>query len=776
MTLTSTHIKKRVSDLLARMTLQEKIRQLGGYWFYELQTKGRLDQEKVKAKLKDGVGQITRIAGAGNLTPLETAKAYNHIQKFLLEETRLGIPSINHEECCSGVMALGGTVYPQMIGLASTFKPELAKRMAEQIRKQMLAIGARQGLAPVLDVGRDPRWGRIEETFGEDPLLVSQFGKAYIQGLQGENPAEAVMATGKHFIGHAFSQGGLNCGPVHLGERDLWDVYMAPFQAAIRDAGLMSMMNAYTELDGELVAASKRILMDLLRDTLGFDGVVVSDYEAVVMIHNYHKSSPTRKDAAVSALTAGIDVELPTFDCYMPGLEEALETGEISLETIDLSVAHHLTKKFELGLFENPYVDEGNVLAEFETPANRELAKEIARQSLVLLKNDGTLPLKETIKKIALVGPNADNRRCMLGDYSYSAVLELLTQDPPSGSGYEGLTQADIEKMPVEILTVFESLRHALPASVKVDYAKGCDISGDDKSGFDEAVRLAKAADAAVVVLGHKSGLAFNCTTGEFRDSTDLGLPGVQAALLEAILETGKPVVLVLINGRPLSIPSLIEASNAVLEAWVPGEEGAGAIASALLGELNPGGKLPVSIARSVGQVPVFYNYKPSGMRSNIYGDYVNETVKPLFPFGHGLSYTHFKYCNLKLGKEHVGLDEILQVSFDVKNIGSVAGDEVVQFYTSDEYAEFPRPVKELRGFARVHLLPGEKKHIRFDLPVNMLAYYGEGLRLVLEPGTVRALIGSSSEDIRLQAAFEVTGDTKQIVKDRVLDCPVTVI
>lgn len=775
MTPTPSHIKQRVSDLLAQMTLQEKIRQLGGYWFYELQTKGQLDLEKVRVKLKDGVGQITRIAGAGNLTPLEAAKAYNQIQKFLLEETRLGIPAINHEECCSGLMALESTVYPQMIGLASTFQPELARKMTQQIRKQMLAIGARQGLAPVLDVGRDPRWGRIEETFGEDPLLVSQFGKAYIQGLQGEDPAQAVMSTGKHFIGHAFSQGGLNCGPVHLGERDLWDIYMAPFQAAIRDAGLMSMMNAYPELDGELVAASKRILTELLRDTLGFDGVVVSDYEAVVMIHNYHKSSPTRKDAAVRALAAGIDVELPTFDCYMPGLQEALEAGELSLETIDLSVTRHLTKKFELGLFENPYVDENAVLAEFETPANRELAKEIAGQSLVLLKNDGTLPLKETVRKIALIGPNADNRRCMLGDYSYSAVLELMHQDPPSGSGYEGLTQADIEKMPVEIPTVFETLKRALPAGMEVAYAKGCDISGMDKSGFAEAVELAQDADLAVLVLGHKSGLAYDCTTGEFRDSTDLGLPGVQAELLQAILEIGKPVVLVLINGRPLSIPGLIEASNAVLEAWVPGEEGAGAIVSALLGELNPGGKLPVSIARSVGQVPVFYNYKPSGMRSNIYGDYVNESIKPLFAFGHGLSYTQFEYSNLSLDKQNASLNDTLRVSLDVSNIGKVAGDEVVQLYTSDEYAEFPRPVKELRGFVRLHLLPGQSKSICFDLPVNMLAYYGEGLKLVLEPGTVKILVGSSSEDIRLQAAFEVRGETKQIVNDRVLDCPVTV-
>ena len=774
--MTTSQVKKRVHELLQQMTLQEKICQLGGHWFYEFQTQGRLDTEKVRVKLKHGIGQITRIAGSGNLSPLETAKAYNTIQKFLREETRLGIPAINHEECCSGVTALGGTVYPQMIGLASTFQPELARQMTEQIRRQMLAMGARQGLAPVLDVGRDPRWGRIEETFGEDPLLVTQFGKAYIQGLQGDDPLEGVMATGKHFVGHSFSQGGLNCGPVHLGERDLWDVYLQPFQAAIREAGLMSMMNAYPELDGEVVAASKRILTDLLRDTLGFDGVVVSDYEAVVMIHNYHKSAPTRKDAAIRALTAGIDVELPSFDCYRPGLEEALEAGELSLETIDQAVSRHLSKKMELGLFENPYVDEGSVLVEFETPENRRLAKEIARQSLVLLKNDGTLPLKQSIKKIALIGPNADNQRCMLGDYSYASMRELLFQDPPEGSGYQGLTKADLEKMPVEIASVLESFRSVLPGSTEIRYAKGCDIASQDKSGFAEAVEIASDADVAVLILGHKSGLGYDCTTGEFRDSTDLGLPGVQAELLQGILETGKPVILVLINGRPLSIPSLVEAANAVLEAWVPGEEGAGAIVSAILGEFNPGGKLPVSIARSAGQVPVFYNFKPSGMRSNIYGDYVNESVKPLYPFGHGLSYTQFEYTNLLLNKVQAGLDEIVQVSCEVRNSAQMAGDEVVQLYTRDEYATFPRPVKELRGFARIHLLPGEKKTIQFDLPVNMLAYYGEGLKLVLEPGTVKIMLGSSSDDIRLEADLEVVGEKIQVVEERVFECPVTIL
>lgn len=770
-----TIIQKQIDVLLEQMTLEEKIRQLGGYWFYELQTAGQLDQIKVKEKLGNGIGQITRIAGSGNLSPKQAAKAYNQIQKFLIEHTRLGIPAINHEECCAGLMALESTVFPQMIGLASTFQPELAKEMTEHIRQQMLAMGARQGLAPVLDVGRDPRWGRIEETFGEDPLLVSQFGMAYIQGLQGDNPTQGIMATGKHFIGHAFSQGGLNCGPVHLGDRDLWDVYMAPFQAAIRDAGLMSMMNAYPELDGEVVAASKHILTDLLRSKLGFDGLVVSDYEAVVMIHNYHQAAKNRKEAAIKALTAGIDVELPTFDCYFTGLTEALESGEISMETIDLSIRRHLQKKIELGLFENPYVDEDGVLAQFETQTNRDLANRIACQSLVLLKNDGLLPLRKDIKNLAVIGPNANSGRCMMGDYSYSAVLELMHQDPPFDSAYCGLSQSEIERLPVKINTVLESIRQILPIDANVLFAKGCDVNSNDITGFAEAIDIANQADAVVIVIGHISGLAKTCTTGEFRDSTELGLPGVQSALVKKIMDTGKPVILVMINGRPLSVSELIEDSNAVLEAWVPGEEGGQAIAKALFGDVNPGGRLPVSIVRSVGQIPNFYNHKPSGMHSNIYHDYVSESVEPLFPFGHGLSYTQFNYSNLVLDRMHAGINEDIVISLDVSNVGKVDGDEVIQLYTRDEYAYFPRPVKELRGFTRVHLSPGEKRHISFQLPVNMLAYYGEGLNLVLEPGKIKVMVGASSGDIRLESEFEIIGKNLEVVKDRVFVCPVQV-
>jgi beta-glucosidase len=376
--------------LLAQLTLEEKLAQVGSYWMHELQTGSEPDPAKLTEKLRHGIGQITRIAGDSALAPRAAARAANSIQRFLRERTRLGIPAIVHEECCSGAMILGGTAYPQMLGLASTFQPELAEAMTNAISKQLRAIGAHQGLAPVLDIARDARWGRCEETFGEDPLLVSHFGMAYVRGLQGERLRDGIMATGKHFVGHSLSQGGLNCGPVHMGIRDLYDIYLPPFQAAIRDAGLASIMNAYPELDGEVVAASSRILTGLLRDTLGFDGLVVSDYEAVAMIHTYHRAAADPSAAAKLAIEAGIDVELPTVNYYGDHLRAALEAGSISLDTLDLAVRRHLQKKLELGLFENPYIDEGRVLEVFETPENRALARQIARQSMVLLKNDGS--------------------------------------------------------------------------------------------------------------------------------------------------------------------------------------------------------------------------------------------------------------------------------------------------------------------------------------------------------------------------------------------------
>ena len=772
----TSRIDQRLKSILSQMTLDEKLAQLGSYWMYELQTKGELDQGKIASKLKHGIGQITRLAGASTLDPCSAAEAANRLQKFLVEETRLGIPAILHEECCCGALMLGGTMYPQMLGLAATFQPELAQSMTTAIRSQLLAIGARQALAPVLDIARDPRWGRVEETFGEDPTLASHFGVAFIKGLQGESLAEGVLATGKHFIGHSFSQGGLNCAPVHMGWQEVYEVYMAPFQAAIRLASLGAVMNAYPELDGEVVAASRHILTDILRHELGFDGLVVSDYEAVSMLHNFHHIASDKSMAACLALDAGIDVELPTVNCYGEPLRAALEAGDISIETVDRSVRCHLERKIELGLFEYPYVEEGRALEVFETPQNRALARQIARQSMVLLKNDGSLPLQKTHKRIAVIGPNANDGRNQLGDYSYSAMKELHEQRSLPDSSFANVDTTWIDAHKIRVTTVLEGIRAAVSEETEVLYNKGCEILDDDRTGFEEAVKVAQQADIVILVLGDRSGLTPDCTTGETRDSADLRLPGVQESLAKTIIGTGKPVVVVLINGRPYAIPWLAENANAILEAWLPGEEGGAAIVDILFGDANPGGKLPISFPRTVGQVPVFYSSKPSGTGSFWYKEYVDKKVTPLYPFGYGLSYTEFKFEDLAISPKSAAVGESVDISLTVTNTGPVEGDEVVQLYIRDEFASVPRPTKELKGYVRVRLLPGEKKSIFFHLLVNQIAFYDTTLNLVLEAGKISVMVGSSSDDIRLTGEFEITGASKMPIQERLFFCPVDVV
>jgi beta-glucosidase len=766
-------IPERVEDLLGQMTLDEKLAQLYSFWIFELlDEEQHLSARKMKHRLANGIGQITRAGGASTFDPTSSARTVNAIQHFLLNETRLGIPAIVHEECCSGYMALGGTIFPQMLGLASSFRPELAEQMAAVIRRQMRSVGAHQGLGPVLDVGRDPRWGRVEETFGEDPVLVGKFGMAYVRGLQGESlKTGGVMATAKHFVGHSLSQAGQNCAPVHLGWRELWDTYIPPFQAAIRDAGLHSIMNAYPEIDGEVVAASRSILTDLLRGQLGFEGLLVSDYESILMILNYHHAALDLASAAALALAAGIEVELPNPACYREPLREALESGKIRMELVDAAVCRHLQKKFELGLFENPYVDEGRVLEVYETPDQRDLARNIAGQSMVLLTNHGLLPLEKNLSKLAVIGPNADDRRNLQGDYSYASMFEYMSSLPTPGSSLKRADQAWIDAHAVRIPTILESIRAAAP-STQVLYARGCDILDGERSGFEQAVRAADEADAVVLVLGDRSGLVPNCSTGETRDSVDLHLPGVQDELAHVILSTGKPVAVVLINGRPLALPELAERADAILEAWLPGEEGGPAVAAALFGETNPGGKLPITFPRHVGQVPVFYDQKPSGGKSKWYGDYVSVASRPLFPFGHGLSYTTFEYSGLSIAAREYEPGETVVIRVNVRNAGRRAGDEVVQLYVCDETASLPRPVKELKGFIRLGLQPGESRWVTFHLPVNQLAFYDRDC-LIVEAGRIKVMVGSSSEDIRCVGEFNISGAGEIPVKDRVFVCHV---
>jgi beta-glucosidase len=769
-------ISERIDDLLAQMTLDEKLAQLISFWVHELiDGQGNPSQEQVNTLLKEGVGQITRPAGASTLGPAACARTINALQRFLVNETRLGIPAIMHEECCSGYTALGGTTFPQMIGVASSFQPDLAEQMASVIRQQMRAVGTHQGLAPVLDVARDPRWGRTEETFGEDPTLISQFGMAYIKGLQGKSLTEGgVMATGKHFVGHSYSQGGQNCAPVRMGVHDLWDIALMPFQAAIRDAGLHTIMNSYPELDGVVVAASRHFLTGLLREQLGFDGLLTSDYEAIPMIHNYHNMAANLKEAAILALQAGIDVELPSRKAYGDPLKAALEERRISLEMVDLAVRRHLQKKFELGLFEKPFVDEGHVLEVFETLEQRTLARKVAWQSMVLLTNNGMLPLKKNISKLAVIGPNAADTRNLVGDYSYTAMLEFSASVAAPGSNLHNHDQPAFKAQTVKMISVLEAIRAIIPTG-QVVHAKGCEVLGDDRSGFDEALRVASQAEAVVLVLGDRSGLTATCSMGETRDSADLRLPGVQEELADAILATGKPVTVVLITGRPYAINSIAEKADAILEAWLPGEEGGAAVAETLFGDNNPGGKLAMTFPRHAGQLPIFYSQKPSGGKSNWYGDYVTIPASPLFPFGHGLSYTSFEYSAFAVSRTQASSGESVDVSVSLKNSGPRTGDEVVQLYICDMYGSIPRPVKELKGFIRLELEPSESRRVTFHLPVDQLAFYDEKLDLVVEAGTIKIMVGSSSDDIRCEGSFEITGAACQPVKDRVFICPVTV-
>jgi beta-glucosidase len=639
--------------------------------------------------------------------------------------------------------------------------------MAGVIRTQMRAVGAHQTLAPVLDVSRDPRWGRSEETFGEDPYLISRIGSAYVRGVQGEDRRRGVVATGKHFVGYGASEGGLNWAPAHIPRRELLEVYVAPFAAAIREAGLASMMNAYHEIDGVPCGASRELLETLLRDELGFDGVVVADYVTVPTLMSYHRLTATKAEAARLALEAGIDVELPVLDCYGKPLREALDDGRVDAALADRSVARVLRMKFELGLFEEPYVDAEAAPASFDTDEQRALARRVAQKSMVLLKNEGDLlPLEPSLRRLAVIGPSADTVRLLQGDYHYPSHLELrLGSDDETGLA---------ELLP-RMVSVLEGIRGLVSPQTEIVFAQGCDTTGDSTEGFAEAVEAARRAEVAVVVVGGKSGMVDGCTSGEFADRADLGLPGVQQALVEAVVAAGTPTVVVLIDGRPLALPWIAEHVPAVLEAWLPGEEGGNAVADVLFGDVSPGGKLPVSPPRSVGQVPVYYGHKPSGGRSQVRGDYVDLPTKPLFPFGHGLSYSRFEYANLGLSAAEVPAKGAVDVSVDVANAGLRPGEEVVQLYVHDVVASITRPVKQLAGFQRIGLGPGEGRRLTFRLDVSQLAFYSREMELIVEPGRVEVMVGSSSGDIRLSGSFEIAGEERVLARSEIISTRVEV-
>ncbi len=726
---------ERVEDLLSRMTLEEKVYQLTGALGSLAHPERPPAMDKYKQQIGNGIGHFSRPIGSIVLDADQAVALGNELQRLLVEETRLGIPGIIHEECLSGLLANGPTVFPQGVNHGAAWNPELTHAVAREIRGQVLAAGVHQVLTPLFDVARDPRWGRVEETFGEDPYLVARIGVAFVKGIQGGDGEPLLVATAKHFAGHSAPEGGRNAAPVHYGEREFREIFLFPFEAAIREAKAHSVMNAYHDWDGVPCVASRWLLTEVLRDELGFEGTVVSDYESIDWLRRFFDVAETPVEAAALAANAGIDIELPRQVNYGPPLAEAVEQGLVSHDHLDEMVRRVLTTKFELGLFEKPYADPAGADGYNDNPRARALAREAARQSLVLLKNDAnTLPLRKDVKTIALVGPSAGSARCFFGDYTFTAHY--------THQGYEELS--------VPAASVLEALQSRLGNETRLLHAQGCEIMSDRRDGFAEALEAARQADVIVFVGGGKSAVAGEGTCGEHVDRTELRLEGAQEELILQLAALGKPLVLVLFHGRPYVLTNVLDKVTAVLDAWLPGEEGGEAIAEALLGEYNPGGKSPMSYPRSVGQLPLPYNRR----RFHRELSYIDCTNDPLIPFGHGLSYTRFEYSGLEIAPETpVEADEIT-VRCTVHNAGEVAGDEVVQLYIVDRFVSVVRPYKELKGFLRVHLEPGEEKRVEFVLPPDLLAFYDLEMRLVTEPGEFLVQVGSSSEDIRLEGAF----------------------
>lgn len=786
-------IDARVEDLIARMTIDEKLAQLGGLWSRPMLAADGIDHARARELLHHGIGQISRHTAL--MPPAQSARTMNAIQGILIEETRLSIPAIFHEESCAGFLAQDASCFPMPLALASTFEPELAEKMGAVIRRQMLAVGARHTLAPVVDVVRDARWGRCEETFSEDTYLVARMGVAYVKGVQSDDLARGVICTGKHFAGYSFSEGGLNWAPSHIPHRELLDTFIPPYAAMIAEANLRSVMNAYQEIDGVPCGASTYLLDDILRGELGFTGTVVSDYFTLPSLHNYHNIAANPREAARLGLTAGIDVELPQLDVFGAPLREAIDAGEVSMELVDRAVRRVLRAKFELGLFEHPYVDAGAAAAVFDMPEDRALARDIARASIVMLKNEKQLlPLRDDLKRIAVVGPTADSKRLLQGDYHYPSHHELLFGPIPerpaqnsdatahklegsaapvmeagASSGDLGDSirarrrELDLSDLFPKMVTPLDGLRAQLEARAEIRSAYGCNAFDDDRAGFDDAIATARWAEVVVLCVGGKSGLVKGCSSGEASDRATLQLPGVQEELVAAVAAVGKPIVLVILDGRPLALTNAIAKADAAILAFPPGEEGGTAIAEVLTGRVNPAGRLPVSMPRDQGQMPLYYAHKPSGQRSQFWGDYADLSCKPLFPFGFGLSYSTFTYSEGQIHAREIAADGQLRISISITNDGPHDGKEVVQLYLRDKAGSVTRQVKELKGFARVALRATETRRVTFTLDMSQAAFHGSDLKFAVEPGEMEVMIGASSEDIRYRIDFRIIGARRHL-------------
>ena len=771
-------VSERVKDLLARMTIEEKIAQMHAFWLI-LSEDGNhrprandeftrsSDPDRIQRLLSDGLGQITRPLGSHGVDARQGVRALNRLQQFLCQETRLGIPAISHEECLNGLMARGSTLFPSALAYSSTWNPELIQRIGEIIGREARSVGCHQGLAPVLDVSRDVRWGRTEETFGEDPYLVGVLATRYVRGLQGQS--RDFLATLKHFAGHSFSEGARNHAPVHLGWRALNDIFLLPFEMAVKQANAGSVMPAYHDIDNEPCHGSRRLLTEVLRDQWGFDGLVVADYVGISLLYRDHKIAADSAEAAALAFNAGLDIELPGEDCAV-NLKTALDRGQIKLERIDEIVARVLTEKFRLGLFEHPYTDEEQIA--LRTPEALEVAREVARESVVILENNGILPLGPSkIKRIALIGPTAADPMALLSGYSFP--VHLIINDMTEDAG-------DI----VTPLVAFQ----AEFGTANVRYTQGCPILGERRGGapvfpgdvtgdnildrtppiwqrldmIPVAAANAKSADVAIVCVGDLAGLFQTGTVGEGSDTDSLTLPGVQQQLVEAVVATGTPTIVVITGGRPYNLGGLESRVAALVMAFSGGQRGGQGLVDVLTGRVEPTGRLTVSVPKSAGAMPYFYNHKLKSAGTPIALHFGSR-----YPFGYGLSYTQFEYRDLKVAQNPVDIEtgEIV-LSFTLINIGERAGIEVPQLYVRDCLASVVRPVKELRAFGRIRLRPGQTAEVTFRVPVDMLNFTGMAGQRIIEPGVFELQIGASSADIRLRTELTMTGQTRILGRD----------
>ncbi len=792
---------QRANDLLSRMSTREKTQQLSAVMPHMLLGREGLSSPAMEHHLGLGIGHVSGVAGFSS--PSEIAQKVNGIQRYLVEHTRLGIPAIVHNEALNGFVAAGYTSFPTAIALAATWDPEGVEDMAQIIRRQMRSVGVLQALSPVLDVARDARWGRVHETYGEDPYLVSALGVAYVQGLQGNNLLEGVIATAKHFLGYALTEAGQNQAVTHLGSRELYDVYAAPFEAAVRLAGLQSVMNSYSEIDGVPVGASRAILTDLLRGRLGFDGTVVADYSAVEWLHTRQRVASSPQDAGILALEAGLDIELPSVVSFGPVLEEAVAAGRVQREVLDDAVRRVLISKAKLGLFENPYVTEEPIVLRAISSEGRDLSRRLADESVTLLKNDGILPIASGTKRIAVIGPHADSAIVNFAAYTHPAHLDMvkaLMTGQSTMAGIESMAEipaelkeqmaaeaAKLAALDTDALVRHEhdtadlaqAVREAMPQA-NVQAVRGVGVLEDDPQDIESAVAAAREADLVVLAIGGRAGwFAHRITEGEATDAADVSLSRPQVELVRAVAATGTPCVGVVYQGRPYGLADVDDLLSALLIAYYPGPYGPRAIASVLAGLTNPSGKLPYTLPRATGQVPIYAGQKHgSGYRRGDveqYRGYVDLPTTPLYCFGHGLSYTSFEYGDLKPSRTQVTGDDHLTMTLTVSNTGQRAGTEVVQLYASVTAPRLTRPAQQLIGFARVDLAPQAAASVTFDVAMAQLGYSGVDGRFVLEPGPVDFVAGSSSEDLRSRTRIEVIGDPVDLEGRRAFLSSVTV-